>query len=75
MSEFKNAVMGVKRMGVILWCVAAIVLIIFLNLSYGHIDDGNGGTHMPVYVTITAMTLIAAMGGVDVWKQGRPVKQ
>lgn len=60
--QIKNAVMGIKRMGVILWCVAAIVLIVFLHLHYA--EDLKAPS-------ITAMTLIAAMGGVDVWKQGR----
>ena len=60
--KVRNAVIGIKRMGVILWCVAAIVMIIYLHLSYE--------TDM-AYPSITAMTLIAAMGGVDVWKQGR----
>jgi phosphate/sulfate permease len=58
----RNAVIGVKRMGVILWCVTAIVAIVFLHLHYAE-DMGAP--------SITAMTLIAAMAGVDVWKQGR----
>ena len=60
--QLRNAVIGIKRMGVILWCVAAIVNIIFLHLSYD--------VEM-TYPSITAMTLIAALGGVDVWKQGK----
>jgi hypothetical protein len=60
--QVRNAVIGIKRMGVILWCVAAITLIVFLNLHYAE------PTGAP---SITAMTLIAALGGVDVWKQGR----
>jgi hypothetical protein len=57
----KGAVIGLKRMGVIFWCVLAIVMVVFLNLHYAE-DMGAA--------SITAMTLIAAMGGVDVWKQG-----
>ncbi len=72
----KNAVMGIKRMGVILWCVAAIVLLVFLNLHYGQVgEDGKAGFQLSEYITITAMTLIAAMGGVDALKQGRLLKQ
>ncbi len=72
----KNAVMGVKRMGVILWCVMAIVLLVFLNLHYGQAgSEGQVAVKLPEYMTITAMTLIATLGGVDVWKQGRQAKQ
>lgn len=60
--KVRNAVIGIKRMGVILWCVTAIVSIVFLSLHYAE-DMGAP--------SITAMTLIAALGGVDVWKQGR----
>ena len=68
----KKAVMGVKRMGVILWCVTAIVLLVFLNLHYGNPEvEGKVVFQLSEYITITAMTLIAALGGVDVWKQGR----
>jgi hypothetical protein len=63
----KNTVIGIKRMGVILWCVAAIVGVTYLS------KPGTGEIPMPVI--ITAMTLIAAMGGVDVWKQGKAGSQ
>jgi hypothetical protein len=63
----KNTVMGAKRMGVILWCVAAIAFVTWLAKP----DTGD----IPTPIVITAMTLIAAMGGVDVWKQGRLGKQ
>jgi Na+/H+ antiporter NhaD/arsenite permease-like protein len=59
----KKAVIGGKRMFVILWCVAAIVAVAYLaKPSTGE---------LPTPIVITAMTLIAAMGGVDVWKQGK----
>ena len=71
----KNTAMGIKRMGVILWCVAAIVLVVWLTLSYSSPNDAGEIEHpVPVSVIITAITLIAALGGVDVWKQGRIAK-
>ncbi len=64
MSEnVKKTVMGVKRMGVILWCVTAISAIVYMS------KPATGD--IPTSIVITAMTLIAAMGGVDVWKQWR----
>ncbi len=62
----QKAVIGIKRMGVILACVAAITVVCWMAKPV----SGN----IPTPVVITAMTLIAAMGGVDVWKQGRPDK-
>lgn len=59
----KNSVIGIKRMGVILWCVAAIAAVTFMS------KPETGDISTPI--VITAMTLIAALGGVDVWKQGR----
>ncbi len=59
----KNAVMGIKRMGVILWCVAGISGVAYMAKP----DTGE----IAPAIVITAMTLIAALGGVDVWKQGR----
>ncbi len=59
----KNAVIGTKRMGVILWCVTAIAVVAFIAKPV----TGD----IPTPIVITAMTLIAALGGVDVWKQGR----
>ena len=61
--QVKKAVIGVKRMGVIFWCVAAICFIAKLAKP----DTGE----IPTAVIISAMTLVAAMGGVDVWKQGQ----
>ena len=59
----KKAVIGGKRMFVILWCVTAITAVAYMaKPTTGEI---------PTPIVITAMTLIAAMGGVDVWKQGR----
>ncbi len=60
----KKAAMSVKRMGVIIWCVAAIVLVVFLSLYYSQTE----GAEVPEYIIITAMTMITALGGVDVWK-------
>ncbi len=64
--EIKNAVIGIKRMSVILWCVAAIAVVTYLAKPV----TGD----IPTPIVITAMTLIAALGGVDVWKQGRTDK-
>jgi hypothetical protein len=64
----KNAGIGMKRMGVILWCVLAIVVIVFLALHYS-----TAGKEVPMPIIITAMTLVAALGGVDVWKQRKGV--
>ncbi len=61
--QVRKTVIGAKRMGVILWCVAAIAGIVYLA------KPATGD--IPTPIVITAMTLIAAMGGVDVWKQGR----
>ncbi len=55
--------MGVKRMGVIFWCVTAICVVTYLAKP----DTGE----MPTAIVITAMTLIGTLGGVDVWKQGK----
>ncbi len=69
METAKNAVMGIKRMGVILWCVTAIVLIVFLCLYYADAKEV-----VPTSLIITAMTLVAALGGVDVWKQSKAME-
>ncbi len=61
MSEtVKKGVIGVKRMGVILWCVTAICYLSYLATT---------STEVPTSVIVTAMTWIAALGGVDKWKQ------
>jgi hypothetical protein len=59
--KLKEVVMGTKRMGVVLWCVTAICAVVYMAKP----DTGE----IPVSVIVTAMTLIAAMGGVDRWKQ------
>jgi hypothetical protein len=57
----KNAAMGIKRMAVVICCVIAI----------GAIDVYHTYSAEPMTAgTITAITLIAALGGVDVWKNG-----
>lgn len=70
----KNAAMGIKRMGVIFWCVGAIVLIIFLALSYG--QPGTDGKSVAISdgILYAAITVIGTLGGVDVWKQGKIAK-
>ncbi len=62
----KAGAMNLKRMSVILWCVTAIILIVWLNLFYGNGSEENN--ILPHYVNVTALTLIAALGGADVWK-------
>ncbi len=57
----KKAAMGARKMAVIMWCVLAITAIMFMHIMW----DKDAG-----YAGITAMALIAALGGVDVWKQG-----
>jgi len=57
----KRAAMGSRKMAVVFWCVMAITVIVFMHLSYNK-DIGYGG--------LMAMMFIAALGGVDAWKQG-----
>ena len=53
--------MGVKRMAVVICCV----------LTIGAVDAYHTYSMEPMGAgTITAMTLVAALGGVDVWKNG-----
>ncbi len=59
--KIKAAAMGTRKMAVILWCVLAITGIVFMHVVT-YTEVGYGG--------LTAMALIAALGGVDVWKQG-----
>jgi hypothetical protein len=62
----KKAVMSMKKMSVIIWCVTAIVVIVFLAFFYGQpAVDGGNAVEVPSAVVITAMTLIAALGGAD----------
>ena len=56
-----NAAMGVKRMAVTICCVVTIATVdIYHTYAMEPMTAG----------TITAITLIAALGGVDVWKNG-----
>lgn len=55
----KKAVMGVRRMTVIIFCVVGIAAIDIVHAVL--MEPMTAGT-------ITAITLIAALGGVDVWK-------
>jgi heme/copper-type cytochrome/quinol oxidase subunit 2 len=64
----KNAVMSMKKMSVLIWCVTAIVVIVFLTYHYSKPTDGTA-VSVPTSVAITAMTLVAALGGADVLKQ------
>jgi hypothetical protein len=57
----KGAALGVKRMAVTICCVGAITFIDYIHIAAAKPFDGN---------SITAMCLIAALGGVDVWKNG-----
>ncbi len=55
----KKAAIGLNRMLVVIFCVITI----------GGIDIFHAYTMQPMDAgTITAMTLIGALGGVDVWK-------
>ena len=58
-SKVEKVVMGARRMTVIIFCVVAIATI----------DIAHAILMEPMTAgTITAETLIAALGGVDVWK-------
>lgn len=52
---------GSRRMIVLLWCVTAIVGIVFMHVAKDVQME---------YGALIAMMLVAALGGVDVWKQG-----
>ncbi len=66
----KKAAIGINRMAVILWCVMAEVTIVWLALEQNITDvEGVVKIALPEYIIITAMTLVAALGGVDRWKQ------
>lgn len=71
MDAIKNTAIGAKRMGVILWCVAAVVLVVFLNLHYGKA----GNIQLPTYINVLAITGITALGGVDIWKDAMAMKK
>ena len=57
----KNGAMGIKRMAVTICCVGAITFI-----DYVHVAKDEAMTTG----SITAIAVIAALGGVDVWKNG-----
>ena len=57
----KDAALGVKRMAVTICCVGAITFIDFTHTAPAKEITST---------SITAMCLIAALGGVDVWKNG-----
>ncbi len=61
--QIRKVAIGIKRMAVIIWCVTGIVGVCYLA------QPESGTIETPII--ITAMTLIAALGGVDVWKQNR----
>lgn len=56
-----QSVMGIKRMALQMWCVFAIA-----GIEYMH----SVGKPESSYVTLVAILMIAALGGVDAWKQG-----
>lgn len=60
-TKAKPKAMGVKRMTVVICCVLAITTIDIVHAIL--MEPMTGGTY-------TAITLIAALGGVDVWKNG-----
>lgn len=61
----KGAAMTARRMTVVIFCVVAIAAI---DITHAYLME-------PMTAgTITAITLIAALGGVDVWKN-RPKAQ
>lgn len=55
----KMAAMGARRMTVVIFCVVAIATIDIVHAVL--MEPMTAGT-------ITAITLVAALGGVDVWK-------
>jgi hypothetical protein len=57
----KKAPMGVRRMTVVICCVIAISAI---DGIYAYLMEPMGAG------TITAITAITALGGVDIWKSG-----
>jgi predicted transglutaminase-like protease len=61
----KKAVMSMKKMSVIIWCVTAIVVIVWLAFFYGQPSGDSTAVTVPSAVVITAMTLVAALGGAD----------
>jgi hypothetical protein len=79
METIKKAATGIQRMSIVLWCVTAIVVIHWINLYYSQ-PVLESGVIVPVpnmvseYVTITAMSLIATLGGVDVLKRAKELK-
>ncbi len=57
-----NTAIGIKRMMVTICCVAAITFIDYMHTVHEGADMTTG--------SITAIAVIAALGGVDVWKNG-----
>ncbi len=58
----KNGAMGVKRMAVTICCVGAITFIDYIHTLPEAVPMTTG--------SITSIAVIAALGGVDVWKNG-----
>lgn len=58
-TKVKKAAMGARRMTVVIFCVVAIATIDIVHAVL--MEPMTGGTY-------TAITLIGALGGVDVWK-------
>lgn len=61
MVEAIKSAMGLKRMSIVICCVLAIATIDGIHAFL--MEPMGAGT-------ITAITLIGALGGVDVWKNG-----
>jgi UDP-N-acetylmuramyl pentapeptide phosphotransferase/UDP-N-acetylglucosamine-1-phosphate transferase len=63
--EIKNTAIGVKRMGVILWCVAAICVIVWMA------KPATGA--VPTPIVLAALTIVGTLGGIDRWRQIKDV--
>ncbi len=66
----KKASIGIGRMSVTMWCVAGIVVIIFLGYHYGVPKAGSVTVvTIPKDVIMTAIGAISLLGGVDIFKK------
>jgi hypothetical protein len=62
MEKLSSAVMGIRKMSVIMFCVAAIIVLVFLHMHYGKEIDQN---------SLFLAGIVAALGGVHIFKQGQ----
>lgn len=63
--QIKDGAIGIKRMGVILWCVAAICVIVGMS------KPATGP--VPTPIVLAAMTIVGTLGGIDRWRQMKDV--